>query len=530
MRQTRPPSVPLRARGFPQHHGQFVACHPPLHLSAQLARFGCTHVELRCRGARRALAQHRVARREQGISAKRHNAAAAHGAATAAAAPLGAAAAAAAPPDAHCCCVHATRCTHTDGAPHACCGARRCAVCAGSAHVHQRATDRQPLLADRALLVGCRLQVGLQRQRAEGAVRQQPGDRSARARQGAGACPRAHSRETHAHASSQDKRAQRQLFLLCAVRFAQLAPRTHACMPTHVRSGARATRSSATAPASRPASRLATRCRSRSSSGRGACSALLAAIHCVHGITARHLGPVTMLRGLHYLPVPALCARRFQPANDQSAMAAADPANAQYVYNYAPPAGTLPVTVSYWLSANEDGSLPILNGTIVTDGARDWTVKLDADYSAADASVTTQTVLYYGFSASFNGVAYESPAGSFRAIRSDNDMAKLKCAPRRQRRARARILCRSACAHAFSACAGMRWCRAATGGSVSSTCTICSPRSTTSTSTRTWATSSTSTRRARATHEEQQCNACPAALHATMGAPAAPALLRRPVH
>jgi len=119
------------------------------------------------------------------------------------------------------------------------------------------------------------------------------------------------------------------------------------------------------------------------------------------------------------LPGQIILWTRFQVPGDQSSFAAADPANTAYSYNYTPAAGASPVTVSWWVN-DLPSALPTPNamGVYTTDGSRDWTVKLDVNYG--DVGVAG-TLLYYGFSATYQGVAYSSPVGSFRAINLANN-------------------------------------------------------------------------------------------------------------
>jgi phosphodiesterase/alkaline phosphatase D-like protein len=112
---------------------------------------------------------------------------------------------------------------------------------------------------------------------------------------------------------------------------------------------------------------------------------------------------------------------RFQVPDDQSAMAACDPKNTKYTYNYSPTSDA--VTVHWFIGPNADGTKTITAGTFVTDGGRDWTVKVDADYSTGN--VVAQSKLYYGFQATHMGVSYTSPIGHFRAIDSKNTFAEL---------------------------------------------------------------------------------------------------------
>ena len=116
------------------------------------------------------------------------------------------------------------------------------------------------------------------------------------------------------------------------------------------------------------------------------------------------------------LPGRVILWTRFQPAGDQSAMAAADPANIAYAYAYTPDS-TISIPVSWWVSTSASGSSPAASGTYTTDGTRDWTVKLDVNYG----TLTAGTPVYYSFSATYQNVTYTSPVGSFRAI--DGTMA-----------------------------------------------------------------------------------------------------------
>ena len=127
------------------------------------------------------------------------------------------------------------------------------------------------------------------------------------------------------------------------------------------------------------------------------------------------------------LPGQIILWTRFQPSNDQSAKAAADPSNAAYVYNYLPAAGTIPITVTWWVSTTNSASGAQMTGTYQTDGSRDWVVKLDVNYASV-ITVTQQQTLYYGFSASdtATSTAYTA-SGSFRAILNSN-MANLNYA------------------------------------------------------------------------------------------------------
>ena len=129
------------------------------------------------------------------------------------------------------------------------------------------------------------------------------------------------------------------------------------------------------------------------------------------------------------LPGQIILWTRFQPSNDQSAKAAADPSNTAYVYNYLPASGTIPITVSWWVSTSNSATSPApqMTGTYLTDGSRDWVVKLDVNYSNV-ITVTQQQTLYYGFSATdtATNTAYTA-SGSFRAILNAN-MASLNYA------------------------------------------------------------------------------------------------------
>ena len=127
------------------------------------------------------------------------------------------------------------------------------------------------------------------------------------------------------------------------------------------------------------------------------------------------------------LPGQIILWTRFQPSNDQSAKAAADPSNTAYVYNYLPAAGTIPITVTWWISTTNTASGAPMTGTYVTDGSRDWVVKLDVNYANL-ITVTQQQTLYYGFSATdtATSTAYTA-SGSFRAILNAN-MASLNYA------------------------------------------------------------------------------------------------------
>ena len=184
-------------------------------------------------------------------------------------------------------------------------------------------------------------------------------------------------------------------------------------------------------------------------------------------------------------------------------MAAADPANTAYTYDHAWPPGYLPVAVRWFLGPNPNGTRPFAGGVVTTDGGRDWTVKVDADYSAA--GVAPQARLYYGFAAALGGAEYTSAIGSFRAINNANRFAQLRCAERsaRPERFQAAVSDGRGAPHnnavlrlrgrdSFSIIiyiymgprvAGTLWCRAPTGASGPSTCTTPSPAPTTSTST-----------------------------------------------
>ena len=115
------------------------------------------------------------------------------------------------------------------------------------------------------------------------------------------------------------------------------------------------------------------------------------------------------------LPGQIMVWTRFQPSNDQSAKAAADPTNTAYMFNYLPAAGYIPVAVSWWVGPNS--SAPLASGVYTTDGSRDWVVKIDVAYGA----VAQQTVLSYGFSATdpATSAAYTA-TGTFRALASSN--------------------------------------------------------------------------------------------------------------
>ena len=77
------------------------------------------------------------------------------------------------------------------------------------------------------------------------------------------------------------------------------------------------------------------------------------------------------------LPGQIMLWTRFQPSNDQSAKAAADPSNTAYVYNYLPAPGYIPISISWWVSTANSSAAPLLaSGTYATDGSRDWVVKL----------------------------------------------------------------------------------------------------------------------------------------------------------
>jgi phosphodiesterase/alkaline phosphatase D-like protein len=107
-------------------------------------------------------------------------------------------------------------------------------------------------------------------------------------------------------------------------------------------------------------------------------------------------------------------------------MAAADPANTAYTYSYSPAAGSSPVAVSWWVNDVPSASpAPNAAGTYTTDGSRDWTVKLDVNYGDVG---TAGTLLYFGFSATYNSVTYTSPIGSFRAINAANNAATINYA------------------------------------------------------------------------------------------------------
>lgn len=113
------------------------------------------------------------------------------------------------------------------------------------------------------------------------------------------------------------------------------------------------------------------------------------------------------------LPGQIILWTRFQPSNDQSAKAAADPSNTNFSYNYLPAAGYIPIAVTWWVSTTNSSSAPLASGTYTTDGSRDWTVKLDVNYGV----VQQQTQIYYGFSAAdpATGVAYQA-YGTFRSL------------------------------------------------------------------------------------------------------------------
>jgi hypothetical protein len=126
------------------------------------------------------------------------------------------------------------------------------------------------------------------------------------------------------------------------------------------------------------------------------------------------------------LPGQIILWTRFQVPGDQSAKAAADPANTAYTYGYSPAAGFLPVAVSWWVNDVPSASpTPSAQGTYTTDGSRDWTVKLDVNYGDVG---TAGTVLYYGFTATYASVVYNSPIGSFRAINLANNAATINYA------------------------------------------------------------------------------------------------------
>lgn len=126
------------------------------------------------------------------------------------------------------------------------------------------------------------------------------------------------------------------------------------------------------------------------------------------------------------LPGQIILWSRFQVPGDQSAMAAADPANTAYTYSYSPAAGSSPVAVSWWVNDVPSASpAPNAAGTYTTDGSRDWTVKLDVNYGDVG---TAGTLLYFGFSATYNSVTYTSPIGSFRAINAANNAATINYA------------------------------------------------------------------------------------------------------
>lgn len=126
------------------------------------------------------------------------------------------------------------------------------------------------------------------------------------------------------------------------------------------------------------------------------------------------------------LPGQIILWTRFQVPGDQSAMAAADPTNTAFTFNYAPAAGTLPVNVSWWVNNVSSATATPLEaaGTYTTDGSRDWTVKLDVNYGSVAAGAT----MYYGFSATYNGVLYTSPMGKFRAIDTGNTLSTVNYA------------------------------------------------------------------------------------------------------
>lgn len=106
------------------------------------------------------------------------------------------------------------------------------------------------------------------------------------------------------------------------------------------------------------------------------------------------------------LPGKIILWTRFQIPGDQSQKSAGDPTNAEYTHNYSPGEGVKPVTVHWFLGPNANGMGAINAGTFYTSGARDWTVKVDADYSKG--AVKAQTKLYYGFHATYGKV---SPRG-----------------------------------------------------------------------------------------------------------------------
>ena len=182
------------------------------------------------------------------------------------------------------------------------------------------------------------------------------------------------------------------------------------------------------------------------------------------------------------LPGQIMLWTRFQPSNDQSAKAAADPSNTAYTFNYQPAAGYIPVAVSWWLGPNS--SAPLASGVYTTDGSRDWVVKIDVNYGA----VAQQTVLNYGFSASDPATtASYTATGSFRALASSNmaqlNYAVVSCSNWVRRRESASACCELTSLTRIPPLAHHR-------GSGSSTCTTCSRRLTTWTSGRTWATPS----------------------------------------
>jgi hypothetical protein len=128
------------------------------------------------------------------------------------------------------------------------------------------------------------------------------------------------------------------------------------------------------------------------------------------------------------LPGQIILWTRFQPSNDQSAKAAADPSNTAYTYNYQPAAGYIPIAVSWWVSAvNSSTSFVLASGVYTTDGSRDWTVKLDVNYGL-NVPLQQQQTLFYGFSAvdTATSVTYTA-SGSFRALTTTN-MAQLNYA------------------------------------------------------------------------------------------------------
>jgi len=118
------------------------------------------------------------------------------------------------------------------------------------------------------------------------------------------------------------------------------------------------------------------------------------------------------------MPGRAMIWTRYQPAGDQSSWAAADPENVLYTYNNAPAAGYLPIAVNFWVGLSATGSSPLVSGVYTTDGSRDWTVKLDVNYTVQAAG----TLVYYGFNVVVPAVGvtsamtHSSPVGSFRAI------------------------------------------------------------------------------------------------------------------